>query len=111
LTSAHWKKFPQENVFEKLVAAECFRGDFSLILAGFVDAAAYLIEVCQGTEGIGQERRCQNYCHSAVDASAPVMMRSSGWTKPTPLTYVAEEAELGFYLFLADRDHTVRRSR
>jgi hypothetical protein len=51
LTSAHWKKFPQENVFEKLVAAECFRGDFSLILVGFVDAAAYLIEVCQEQKG------------------------------------------------------------
>jgi hypothetical protein len=54
LTTARWKKFPQENVFEKLVAAEFFRGGFSLTLAGFVDAAAYLIEVCQEPKGSNQ---------------------------------------------------------
>jgi hypothetical protein len=54
LTTARWKKFPQENVFEKLVAAEFFRGGFSLTLAGFADAAAYLIEVCQEPKGSNQ---------------------------------------------------------
>jgi len=42
------------------------------------------------TEGIEPERRHQNYCHSAVDASAPVMMRLTGWTKHTPVNYVLE---------------------
>jgi hypothetical protein len=43
-----------------------------------------------GTERIEPERCRQNCCHSAVDASAPVMMRLTGWTKQTPVNYVLE---------------------
>jgi hypothetical protein len=99
LTSAHWKKFPQENVFEKSSPRDFSEENHLQLREGEAASAkkkrwllyaAYLLEVRRETEGIEPERRHQSYGDSAVGASAPVTMRLTGWTKHTPVNHILE---------------------
>src|SRR4029077_8845801 len=84
------EKIPARKRFRKTRRRGIFQRWLLSNFSGLRGCCCVFNRGLSGTERIEPERCRQNCCHSAVDASAPVMMRLTGWTKQTPVNYVLE---------------------